>query len=151
MLGRTLSLLFGFAVAVSLSGCAGYDVELQGGIFEAAGLTNLNKKPTEPEMANRPGIVVPPSTESLPKPGEAKPVVAAVNGEAFPVNPEDAKKLKKSELIAKHEAFCVKARERFEQGMTTVIERSPWGECHESILKSVMGISAWGNKNVGSE
>ena len=148
---RSLVILY-LAASLSLAGCAGTDVELKGGVFEAAGLTNIGKKPKEKEMENRPGIVIPPSTASLPPPGATPaPTQVAATGEAFPINPEDRNKMKKSELIAKHEAFCEKSRQRFEQGMTAVLERSPWGECHESIMKNLAGQSLWGNKNVGSE
>jgi hypothetical protein len=147
---RFITLAGCVAASVLLAACSGYDVELKGGVFDAAGLSNISAKRTEPKMANRPGIVIPPSTAALPVPGSPpKQQTAAVNGQAFPVNPEDAVKADVAALRAKHEAFCVKARERYENGITGVIERSQWGECHESVLRNFTGKSAWGNKAVG--
>lgn len=131
-----------------LSACSGYDVELQGGLFEAAGLSNISKKREEPKLTDRPGIVMPPHTASLPQPGAVPTQNVAANGEAFPVDPEESKKTQTAALIAQHKAFCEKARERQKMGHTEVIENSPWGSCHESILKNFTGKSAWGNKAI---
>ena len=133
-----------FAAVIALGGCSGYDVELQGGVFDALGVSgNVNgKKSKEPKLANRPGIVVPPSTASLPQPGGRPPVVVASNGEAFPVNPEEARKLKADARIRKHAEFCEKARERHEAGLTSVLESSPWGACHASALRALTGKDA---------
>jgi hypothetical protein len=147
---RFITLVGCIAASVLLAACSGYDVELKGGVFDAAGLSGLSAKRVEPNMTNRPGIVIPPSTASLPVPGSPPAQqTAAVNGQAFPVNPEDASKVDVDAVRRKHEAFCVKARQRFENGIAGVIERSPWGECHESVLRNFTGQSAWGNKAVG--
>jgi hypothetical protein len=50
------------AVGITLGGCSGYDVELRGGVFDALGVSNLNAKREEPEMNDRPGLVIPPTT-----------------------------------------------------------------------------------------
>ena len=80
------------SLGLLLSACSGTDVELKGGVFDLLGVSGSGQKRAEPKMKNRPGIVVPPSTASLPKPGAAPQQTAlAANGEAFPVNPEEAK------------------------------------------------------------
>ena len=139
------------AVGITLGGCSGYDVELRGGVFDALGVSNLNAKREEPEMNNRPGLVIPPTTASLPAPGSVLQAGVAANGEAFPVNPEDLKKTNTAQMIAQHKQFCENARQRYENGLTPVIEQSPWGSCHESVLRNMTGRDLSGQKAVGKE
>ena len=126
------------AAAVFVSACGGYDVEFKGGVFDVLGINDIQNR-KEPKLANRPGLVVPPSTASLPTPGSAPPAAVAANGQAFPVNPEDAKKQDRAVILARHNAFCVKARERYRSGLSTGLESSPWGSCHQSILRNFTG------------
>ena len=135
---RMLKFAVPVAAAVFVSACGGYDVELKGGVFDALGV-NDNQNRKEPKLADRPGLVVPPSTASLPTPGSAPPAAVAANGEAFPVNPEDARKQGKEVVLARHNAFCAKARQRHQAGVTSDIESSPWGSCHQSVLRTFTG------------
>jgi hypothetical protein len=139
------------AVGITLGGCSGYDVELRGGVFDALGVSNLNAKREEPEMNNRPGLVIPPTTASLPAPGSVPQAGVAANGEAFPVNPEDRKKTDTAQMIAQHQQFCENARLRYENGLAPVIEKSPWGSCHESVLRNMTGRDLSGQKAVGKD
>ena len=130
---------FGVLAAISLivAGCGG-GVEFKGGIFNALGV-NDNQSRNEPKLADRPGLVVPPSTASLPAPGAAPQTAIAPNGEAFPVNPEEAKQQNKAAILARHNAFCKKSRQRFNARLATDIMDSPWGSCEESILRNFTG------------
>jgi hypothetical protein len=134
--------------AVAVSACSGTDVELKGGVFDAMGISNLNSKSVEPQLANRPGIVIPPSTASLPKPGAPPAPVAADNGEAFPVNQEDARKARAVETVQRHRAFCEKSRQKYDAGMTATLEDSPWGPCNESVLRNLTGKDLGGRSEV---
>ena len=138
-------------VGTFVSACSGYDVEFKGGAFEALGLNNIGAPRKEPKMARRQGLVVPPSTASLPKPGGPPPTVIASNGEPFPINPEEAKKQRNADVVRRHNAFCEKARQRFETGLTETIESSPWGACHESVLRLLTGKDLSGKKAVGAQ
>ncbi len=126
------------AAAVFVSACGGYGVELKGGVFDALGVNDVNTR-KEPKLANRPGLVVPPSTASLPTPGSAPPTAVAANGEAFPVNPEQAQQQNKDVVLARHNAFCEKSRQRYGVGIASKIEDSPWGSCHQSVLRNLTG------------
>lgn len=137
-------------LCLSMAGCAGTDVELKGGVFDLMGVSGPATKRTDPKLADRPGIVIPPSTASLPAPGEPQAAVA-LGGEAFPVNPEDARKAQVAGTVDQHKAFCEKARQRYEVGITTTLENSPWGACHESVLRNVTGRDLAGDKAVGQE
>jgi len=139
------------AVGMLAGGCGGTDVELKGGVFDALGVNDIGAKREEPKMQNRPGLVIPPTTASLPAPGSAPPTEVAANGEAFPVNPEDRKKVDTAQIVAQHREFCEAARQRYENGVATVIEKSPWGSCHESVLRNVTGRDLAGQKAVGKE
>lgn len=126
------------AAAVFVSACSGYDLELKGGVFDVLGVSNIQGR-KEPKLASRNGLVVPPSTASLPMPGTAPPASVAANGEAFPVNPEDARKQDKAVILARHNAFCKKSRERYASGIATEVKSSPWGSCEQSILRNLTG------------
>ena len=145
-----MTMLAAVAAAANLvSACGGGD-ELNGGIFDALGVNDIKSR-QEPKMANRPGLVIPPSTASLPAPGAAPPTVLASNGEAFPVNPEEAKKQQGADIIRRHNAFCEKARQREQTGITSTIESSPWGSCHQSALRNLTGKDLAGKKAVGAQ
>ena len=134
---RMYSFLAIAAAMLLVSGCGG-GVEFKGGIFDVLGVNDINTR-KEPKLASRPGLVVPPSTASLPAPGSAPQTTVGANGEAFPVNPEDAKKRDKAIVLARHKAFCEKSRQRFEARITKEIVDSPWGSCQESILRNLTG------------
>jgi hypothetical protein len=140
------------AAGTFVSACSGTDVELKGGVFDLMGISgSSNSKSAEPKLAERQGLVVPPSTASLPKPGEVQTPVVASNGEAFPVNPEDAKKADLANVVEQHKAFCEQARRRVEAGLTPIMENSPWGSCQESVLRNFTGKDLAGNKAVGAQ
>ena len=152
MTTRCMILASVLAAGMVVSACSGANVELKGGVFDALGVSgDQNKKRNEPKMANRPGLVIPPSTASLPAPGTAQPTVLAANGEAFPVNPEDAKRLKSADILQRHNTFCEKARQREKIGLAPTIADSPWGSCHQSALRNLTGKDLAGNKAVGAQ
>lgn len=92
----------GMAAAI-LSGCAGTDVQIDAPILEAAGI-NLTSKPTpEPDLEENPPLVVPPSTESLPEPGERKTAAAE---EQWPEDPDVIAKRKAEKAEKEREEYC---------------------------------------------
>lgn len=147
---RTAMLAGLVASGLLLSGCA--NVELNGGIFDALGVSNVGKV-AEPKMDNRPGLVIPPSTASLPAPGsnQQQQTALASNGEAFPVNPEEAKKQQNADILRRHNAFCEKARQREKAGLTETVESSPWGSCHQSVLRNLTGKDLAGKRAPGTQ
>ncbi|MGI9523489.1 MAG: hypothetical protein ACR2PG_17805 [Hyphomicrobiaceae bacterium] len=136
------------AATVFLAGCSGgYDVELNGGIFDAVGLSSVGKKAEQPRVERRNGIVMPPQTASLPVPGSGRPTaeqVAAISGqEAWPVDPEQSKAQNEAQQKALHEAFCERARDRYNRGLDPDVERGPLGSCQKSIVRSFTGKAAY--------
>lgn len=139
-LQRSMIAVLALCLVVPVAGCSGYDVELKGGVFEQLGIAgNLNKKREETKLRARPGLVVPPSTASLPKPGSAPNQVATAPGQSWPVDPEQKEASDKRAQIAAHEAFCEKARRRVDSGMDTVLADGPMGTCHKSVVKAFTG------------
>jgi hypothetical protein len=141
---RASRICVAFALAaVGLGGCAGYDVELQGGLFDLVGLNEIGKRKAEPQMRKRNGLVVPPTTASLPVPGSAAPqpeAVAAFSGqESWPVDPDKSKAQQNAEMVARHKAFCAEARKRHDAGLVAQVENGPLGSCEESILRNFTG------------
>lgn len=129
---------------LGLTSCSGYDVELNGGLFDVIGASNLGKPKPEPKMAKRSGIVMPPTTASLPVPGSGQrtqpTAVASVNGDqSWPVDPEALKAKNKQAALDQHLAFCEKARQRHEAGIDAVLASGPLGACEKSILKNLTG------------
>ena len=132
---------------LSLGGCSGYDVELNGGVFDMLGVSGKQQsRAREPKVVARQGLVVPPSTASLPEPGSAQPQVAAAGGQNWPVDPDRAKALQKDARQAQHDAFCAEARRRHDAGIDQVLANGPLGSCHESIVKAFTGKPLWERK-----
>jgi hypothetical protein len=88
---------------LALGGCGanGVDVEVNAPILNAVGL-NLSSKPkAEEDLPERTGLVMPPSTASLPQPGER---TAATQN--WPVDPDLQRKQKADAEAAAREKYC---------------------------------------------
>ncbi|MDX2266387.1 MAG: hypothetical protein NW215_15610 [Hyphomicrobiales bacterium] len=93
------------ALALGLGGCAeGLDVNFNAPILEAAGINLSGKKPENPDVPERAGIVIPPSKDRLPEPG-ARPVAAATPA-AWPNDPDLARKTAEREAAEKELKYC---------------------------------------------
>lgn len=91
-----------------LTGC-GYDVQLNGAVFDMMGVSGSSSgSKKEPQMANRAGLVLPPSTDRLPVPG-AEPQKAAQSDASWPVDPEQRKVDVAMAERRAHEEYCKKA------------------------------------------
>lgn len=100
---RIASLIAAAGLAGALAGCAGTDVQINAPILEAAGINLVSKPPPEPDLEEKPPLVVPPDTQRLPKPGERQ--VAAAE-EEWPEDP-DIIAAKKAETAEKErERYC---------------------------------------------
>jgi len=75
---------------LALPGCGGVDgVELNGKVFEAVGLTGaLGGKKEEPKTEVRSPLVLPPSSERLPEPGENSAPAPVQTAQAWPNDPD---------------------------------------------------------------
>jgi hypothetical protein len=116
-------------------GLSSSDVELNGGVFDALGISAaMSKKEAEPKLAPRAGLVLPPDEKKLPKPGEPDGA-ASVVGEAWPDDP-DQRKLRTADQLDRQQAeFCRKqALEAKGRSDTVLLPDGPKGPCNASVL-----------------
>jgi hypothetical protein len=124
--------------AFGAAGCSMDDVQFNGGIFDAVGLSDSAKvKTAEPKIAERAPLVVPPTLSRLPAPGEPAPgdeKIAAIQ------DPDAVKKASKEELERRQAEFC---KVNYEQALargdesTALNAEGPLGPCRPSVLTAV--------------
>lgn len=124
------------SLALAIAGCGSDDLQLNGGIFDAVGLSDATKvKATEPKVAERAPLVVPPTLDRLPAPGEVPAAPAQI---ADIKDPDVVKAKSRSELEAQQAEYCQKnyedARMRGEEVSAVA---GPLGPCRPSILTSI--------------
>ncbi len=131
------------AICLSVAGCG--SVSLEGGLFDALGVSDrkMAESQREKKLQPRPGIVMPPGTERLPVPGSAPdPTKTAVADASFPVNPEDRAAMEQAKKAAEHKAYCEKAMRNAQVlKQDTGSLEGPLGRCDPSILKN-LGIQS---------
>ena len=123
-------------MAAGLSGC-GYDgVDLNGKIFDAVGIGTGSIKSTEPKLAARQPLVVPPGLDTLPPPGSGgaeQPPLAAIQ------DPDTKKKITQADLERQQAEYCKKnyddAQARGDSSADSVA--GPLGSCHPSVFSAV--------------
>ncbi len=128
-------------LATMVSGCGFDGVELNGAVFEVMGLSGPATKGKEPEVAARPGIVLPPHMDRLPDPDQAgNTATATAPAEAWPDDPDNRKVADVAALDRQHEAFCREALWKAQAaGQDTPQIKGPRGMCNPSILRSITG------------
>lgn len=121
------------AVSFSLSACGGGDVYVDAPFLEAVGI-DLNKKQAEADVPVRPGIVLPPSTEKLPKPGEATKTASKQN---WPEDADLAKQRKEEQAAAEREAYCRNGE--WDKGNIDEFEKNVGNEqrCQSSFVEAI--------------
>ena len=87
------------------AGCGADDIELNGKIFDALGVSGQQKKADDAKLAPRQGLVVPPDTASLPEPGSGRDVTSEADL-AFINDPDRKKEIDKTELARRQAEYC---------------------------------------------
>lgn len=124
-------------LAVSVGGCglSGSDVELNGGIFDALGVSTAANasRSGEPRLSPRAGIVLPPEEKRLPPPGQ--PAEAArLAAEAWPDDPDD-RKVRSAEVLDRQQAeFCRKQALEAKTKSGQILPDGPKGPCVTSLF-----------------
>lgn len=132
-----LTVMVAACAALALAGCGGDDVQFNGKIFDAMGLSDSAKaKTAEPKLAERAPLVVPPSLERLPAPGSAPAPGEALAG----INDYDRQKVvSKEELQRQQDEYCKKhyepAKARGDDSADAI--SGPLGSCRASIFTAV--------------
>ena len=139
-LPRGVILAVPLCLALGVGGCSMDDVQFNGGIFDAVGLSDSAKaklKHGEPQIAERAPLVVPPSLERLPAPGEQPASqdqkLAAIQ------DPDEVKKVSKEELERKQAEYCkVHYEDAKTRGDETAVNaEGPLGPCRPSVLTAI--------------
>lgn len=125
------------ALALATGGCGGFDgVELNGGVFDYLGVSTKSQSRSEPKLAERAGIVVPPDPDRLPVPGSE---VAAEAGQVlWPNDPDERRKLAAADSDRRHKEFCEKALLQAKMRGDQAPVKGPNGPCTQSILSSTV-------------
>lgn len=127
------------ALCAGLAGCGAGDVELNGKIFDALGVSSATQsKSAEPRVAARNGLVMPPSTGSLPAPGSGPPPEAEADL-AFINDPDRKKSVDKADLARRQAEFCKVNYEQPKARGDAAADNAvgPAGPCRASFLSAV--------------
>ncbi|HRD75546.1 MAG TPA: hypothetical protein PK264_06355 [Hyphomicrobiaceae bacterium] len=122
--------------ALALTGCAAGDVELNGKIFDALGVSAATSKPSrEPKLAARAPLVLPPSADRLPDPNAVP--VAASGDPAWPVDADQKRVGTVADAARKHTEFCRDGNWK-EKAMRDDIAaaKGPAGNCNDGSIFS---------------
>ncbi len=133
---RSFLPLFAAALTLAIAGCGSDDIQFNGGIFDAVGLSDNTKvKSGDPRMAERAPLIVPPTLDRLPAPGETAVAPAQIAG----INDPDAAKQRSREELEKQQTeYCDKNyRDAGMRGEETSMVEGPLGPCRKSILSAV--------------
>lgn len=128
------------AATAGLSACGGFDgVELQGGVFDALGVTGSGqKKLADVQVEPRPGLVLPPAVDKLPPPDTGGVATGALQaGEAWPVDPEDRRQANRTELERRHKAYCERELQNQRMRGESGVVMGPMGNCQPGLFGSL--------------
>jgi hypothetical protein len=134
---RSLLPALAACLTLGVAGCGTDDIQFNGGLFDMVGLSDNTKgKSGEAKLAERAPLVVPPTLDRLPPPGEA----AAPPGQLADIKDPDAQKaISHAELEAKQAEYCKvnyeDAKIRGDEGAT--LAEGPLGPCRPSVLTSI--------------
>jgi hypothetical protein len=120
-------------LALGAAGCSMDEVQFNGGLFDAVGLSDsAQQKSGDPKIAERAPLVVPPTLDRLPPPGEAAPQDSQI---ATIKDPDAEAKRTQAELEKAQQEYCDKHYREHDASTTSV--EGPLGPCRKSILTSI--------------
>jgi len=136
-LQKRVVLVIAFGLALGAAGCSMDDVQFNGGVFDAVGLSDAARtKSSEPKLAERAPLVVPPTLDKLPQPGQQPPEPAQIAG----INdPDAAKSASQEELQHRQAEYCEihyeEPKRRGDDSADSAV--GPLGPCRPSVLTAV--------------
>ena len=99
---RSSFTVLALAGLISLGGCSAGDVQFEGKIFDAVGLSGQQARSADPKVRERAPLVLPPKAE-LPPPGER---VVADKDMNWPEDPEIEQRRKMAALNQERQKYC---------------------------------------------
>ncbi len=142
---KLFAVLLPLGLALGAAGCSMDDVQFNGGVFDAVGLSDSAQSKSrsgDPKLAARAPLVVPPNLDNLPAPTEGQPPAAA---EIAGIHDPDAQKQASKEELQRAQAeYCKENYEIPKQRGDNSADsaKGPLGPCRPSILNSIAG---WGS------
>ena len=135
--------------AALLGGCAD-GIEINSPLLDAVGLSTaaLSRK-EEPKLQPRAPLVMPPSTQRLPEPGQAEPVATAAVDPSWPKDKDAERRATAKDKAARQAEYCRDGswKEKSMDGGRGDYTSERAGSC--STIFSVMG--GWLSGNSSSE
>ncbi|MDX2307514.1 MAG: hypothetical protein NW216_04680 [Hyphomicrobium sp.] len=134
--------LLAAAVSAGLGACSMDDVAFNGGVFDAMGLNSTTKK-SEPQMVQRGPLVVPPTLERLPQPGEQVEAQAA-DVTTLLDDPDRKASINQAEMERQQAEYCKKNYELAKAvgDNNADLAAGPLGPCRPSVLSAIKQINA---------
>ena len=130
-------LVLGFGLSACSSGIGDTELELNGKIFDALGITSSGQK-DEAKIADRAPLVLPPDDKKLPVPGQAGSQSAAL---AWPDDPDIRKIRMAKQAAKKKELDCNGGDFKKDQGVDAIAKASdPLKDCSSGNLLTAIGI-----------
>jgi hypothetical protein len=122
-----------------VGGCSADDVQLNGKIFDAAGLTTSSAPKKTPKLAERAPLIVPPSLDKLPDPGTGEATAAIGDVKDH----DDKYKVSRADQEREQAAYCKihyeDAKIRGDQDYETAA--GPLGRCRGSVLNIISNVN----------
>jgi hypothetical protein len=140
-------------LALAVAGCGTDDIQFNGGVFDMVGLSDSARAKSsngDPKIAERAPLVVPPTMDRLPPPGEAQ---SSPDGQVAGVHDADATKAQsEAELERQQAAYCKvnydDAKMRGDDS-TAINAAGPLGPCRPSVLNSIKKWNASDSGDAG--
>lgn len=133
---RSIAISAAMAAALMAGACSPGDVEYNGKIFDALGATGIaGKQAGQTRMVERQGLVIPPSLDKLPPPGETAPTAQLAEVK----DPDSVKRLNAAELARQQAAYCKEHYELAKLRGDSDAEQAagPAGPCRASVLTAL--------------
>jgi len=139
--GMRVAHIAAISCALLFAGCSGDDIELNGKIFDAVGLNNKTKS-AEPKLAARAPLVMPPSMDRVPEPGQ--PVESVAPEVAALADPDVVAKTSKAELERQQAEYCKKNYElaKAHGDNDADLASGPLGPCRGSIFSVIKNMTS---------
>ena len=146
---RLLACAAALATGLMVAGCGTDDIELNGKIFDAMGVSGSSKnRGEEQKLRARNGLVVPPDTGSLPTPGSGRDAASEADI-AFINDPDRTKEIDRAELERRQAEYCKvhyeQPKARGDNSVDSV--EGPAGPCRATFLSAMKKWSGGDNSD----
>ncbi|MEQ8825106.1 MAG: hypothetical protein RIC14_12095 [Filomicrobium sp.] len=135
---RAVRVVFVAVAALLVAACSPGEVQLEGKLFELAGLNQTSKRSAAPKMKARSGLVVPPDLQKLPDPNQ--PVAAAPESDLLAaINDPDRVAVKDRATLEREQAEACKEYELEKMRGNQEADQisGPLGSCRQSVLTAI--------------